>query len=78
MNWDLVWTAFVTVTVGVFAVLEIRGLKADPRGKNYGTLSAALRRWLGIEPAKPRRWWLGSVFGAFWLWFVVHILTPWL
>ncbi|MBP2331238.1 hypothetical protein JOF56_011623 [Kibdelosporangium banguiense] len=78
MNWDVVWGSVLgTFAVG-FAVFETLGLKARNRGEQSGTLTATIRRWLGIDPQAPRRWWLGSLFGAFLAWFFVHILTPWL
>jgi hypothetical protein len=77
VNWDLIWGSVLTGFAAVFLPLELTGTR-DTRGRNYGTLSAALRRWLGIDPPQPRRWWTRVLFGLFLAWFAVHILTPWL
>lgn len=77
MNWDYVWAGVIVTFAAVFVPLELRGTR-DNRGKNYGTLSATLRRWLGIDPPKPRRWPLRIAFTAFLVWFGIHILTPYL
>lgn len=79
MNWDLVWLVFLAVAGIGFGVLEWQGFRDDRDGKkNYGTLSATLRRWLGVDPPAGRRWLLSGVFLAALAVFGVHILTPWL
>jgi hypothetical protein len=78
MNWDLVWGGLLTAGFAAFLPLELLGLKDDGRGKHYGTFSAALRRWGGIEPKAKRRWVFGPMFALLLAWFGVHILTPWL
>lgn len=76
MNWDAVWAVFVGVVILGFGWLEVSSLVVSHGKAN--TLSSKLRRWLGIEPQEPRRWWLGSGFLLFLAWFGIHILTPWL
>jgi hypothetical protein len=77
MNWDIVWGTVLGGFAAVFLPLELTGTR-DTRGKNYGTLSATLRRWLGIDPPLPRRWPLRIGFALLLVWFGIHILTPWL
>jgi hypothetical protein len=71
-------TALVLLVAGFWA-LESPGLKP---GKGSLTLSWTLRRWLGVEPRKPRRYVLVPLFlailsavigGAVWL--AIHILV---
>lgn len=77
MNWDVVWAGVLGAFAVVFLPLELKGT-SDGRGKNYGTLSATLRRWLGIDPPQPRRWWTRIAFALLLTWFGIHILTPYL
>jgi hypothetical protein len=79
VNWDIAWAAVLAGFAAVFVPLELKGTTDWRDGKkNYGTLSATLRRWLGIDPQLPRRWPLRIGFAALLLWFGIHILTPWL
>jgi hypothetical protein len=41
------------------------------------TLTAALRLWLGIQPASKRRWVTSVLFAGFWVWFAGHISLGW-
>lgn len=86
MGQDPEWIAFlitsavvVLLLAGWFWYLEKRGLVPD---KGPLTLSWTLRRWLGIRPRAPRRYFLVPAFialcaavagGAVWL--AVHILV---
>lgn len=73
-----IWT-FVVVAAAVFAYYEGPGLK---RGGEPNTLSAWIRRHLGIEPRNPRRYRLGVAFiltvclagEGFFFWFGYHIV----
>lgn len=70
------WAAWLTATLVSFAVLEAHALKEPLTDeKPSGTLSAALRLWLGIQPAGKRRWIAGGLFAAFWLWLCLHVLA---
>lgn len=72
------WAAWLTATLLSFAVLEAQALREPlTEDKPSGTLSAALRRWLGIAPAGKRRWIASGLFAAFWLWFVGHVAFAW-
>lgn len=77
MNYDLTWGLFLAAATAVFLPLELKGT-SDGRGKNYGTLSATLRRWMGIDPPAPRRWWTRIAFSLALVVFGIHIVTPWL
>jgi hypothetical protein len=83
---DPAWIGWLSATAtalillaGGFWALEAPGLKP---GKGSLTLSWSLRRWLGVEPRKPRRYVLVPAFlailaaivgGAVWL--AIHILV---
>lgn len=83
---DALWIPLILAGLGllgglvmIFFILEIPGLR---RGKQPMTLSASVRRWLGISPRneKRRRWalplflalWLGCI--GFFCWFCYHIV----
>lgn len=58
-----------------FAMLDLALAKGTPKAE--GTLTATLRRWLGIQ---PKRWWrpIGMVIaGGFSVWFFGHIAFNW-
>jgi hypothetical protein len=78
MNWDLAWGAFLGAAGLTFGVLETLGIQARNNGKPTGTLSAALRRWLGLDPVHWRRFLLGPLFAGGLGLLVVHILTAWI
>lgn len=72
MSWSSAWLIWLAVTAVSFGALEWVTLE---RGE---TLSANLRRWLGIDPPKPWRpitipLFAGAV-AAFAAWFVPHIV----
>jgi hypothetical protein len=70
------WAVWLVATVTSFALLEARALREPLTAeKPSGTLSAALRLWIGIQPARPRRWIAGSLFAAFWAWLCLHVLA---
>lgn len=72
------WGVWLTATLVSFTVLEARALREPLTDeKPSGTLSAALRCWLGVQPAHPRRWIAGSLFAGFWGWLCLHILAGW-
>ena len=81
VNLDVIWAAlvaFVGAWLVVFLVVEGYALAT---GRT--TLSAWIRRQLGITPPQPRRAWLAPLFAAvllaFPVWFVPHIegWLPW-
>lgn len=70
------WAVWLGVTVTSFAVLEAQALREPlTTEKPSGTLSAALRLWLGVSPARQRRWIAGSLFAGFWAWLCLHLLA---
>lgn len=77
MNWDLAWGVFLGAAGIGFGVLETLGVRARNSGKPTGTLTAAVRRWLGIDPSHWRRWIFGPLFGVLLGWLGLHMLTPW-
>jgi hypothetical protein len=77
MNWDAIWTTLIGASVAGFAVLETLALRDRARGKPGGTLTAYLKRWIGISPQHWRRWILGPLFGGGLALLGVHILTDW-
>lgn len=77
MNWQLAWQVFIGAAVIGFTSLETGAITTEQPGQDRNTLSANLRRWMGIKPQAPRRWWTRLVFLGFLTWFEVHILTSW-
>lgn len=70
------WAVWLGATLASFLALEARALKQPLTDeKPSETLSAALRWWLGIQPAGRRRWVAGSLFAGFWLWLCLHVLA---
>lgn len=72
MTWEIGWIVWAAFTLASFAVLEWLTIR---RGQ---TLSANLRRWMGVEPRKPWRHigiatFVGAVL-AFVAWFIPHIV----
>lgn len=51
---DAYWVGYSMGTLALFLALELWALKARVDDKPSGTLTAVLRRWLGVS---PRRWW---------------------
>lgn len=68
------WAVWLAATVISFGVMEAHALREPlTEEKPSGTLSAALRWWLGIQPARPRRAVASLLFASFWAWLVLHI-----
>ncbi|PXY33567.1 hypothetical protein BAY59_10825 [Prauserella coralliicola] len=76
-GWDWTWTGLLGGFLAGFAVFETLALRERARGKPGGTLTAYLKRWIGIEPRHWRRWILGPLFGGGLAVLGVHILGPW-
>lgn len=70
MHADKLWAGFLAACFGTFGLIELTGL----RGAQHGTLSDALRRWLGVNPASKRRWLARGVFLGALAGFAIHIL----
>lgn len=72
--WATVWAVWLLVTAISFGVLEWLSWRDD------ATLSAVLRRWLGVDPPRPWRRVAVAVFvnalTAFVAWFVPHVVAP--
>lgn len=51
---DAWWAGWTGLVVVIFLALEIWALRSRVADKPSGTLTATLRRWLGIS---PKRWW---------------------
>lgn len=69
--WDVAWIAWAAVAFLSFLGLEIAALVTRGPGS---TLSAHLRRWLGIDPHRPWAIAGAAVFTGFLAWLVVHIV----
>jgi hypothetical protein len=68
------WILWLTATLLSFLALEAYALRRPLTDeKPSETLTAALRLWLGIQPASKRRWVASVLFAGFWLWFTAHI-----
>ena len=70
------WIVWLSVTAGTFGAGEWWAMRSgSPPGE---TLSANIRKWLGVRPSQPRKRW--TVYGftglivGFAVWFVPHIL----
>lgn len=68
-TWDLAWAAWLTGTVGSFAVLEYLAYHR----RLHPTLSATLRRWMGVDPRASRHVAMKIGFAGFWVWLTVHV-----
>lgn len=68
---DIVWATFVGGATAAFLVTEISGY----RGGRWGTLSAALRRWMGIDPSAKRKAVMRGVAAGGLIAFGIHILA---
>lgn len=68
------WSLWGVGVAGSFAALEITALR-EPMvdGKPRGTLTAVLRRSMGIHPTAPRRWAWSALFIAACAWLAAHI-----
>lgn len=69
-NPNVVWAIWLGLTLAGFGVVE--GLALATKHTNW-TLSATLRRWLGVQPVKPWRWAGVLVFAGFLCWLILHI-----
>ncbi len=69
--WNVAWIAWAGVAFLSFLGLEIAAIVTrGPRS----TLSAYLRRWLGIEPHRPWAVAGAAVFAGFLAWLAIHII----
>lgn len=73
--WGRIWAAYLLAVAIAFGVLEYLGVRSRNRGGECGTLSCALRRWLGLNPVARRRWPGAALFVAFLAWLGTHIIT---
>lgn len=71
------WVYWLSGVVGSFGIIEYIKLQQREPGKPSGTLTAVLRRWLGIDPQHWRRWVLAPLFAGALLVFALHILVGW-
>jgi hypothetical protein len=71
------WAAWLIGVLATFFALEAPALRQRVAEKPSGTLTATMRRWLGIEPAARRRTILGPLFGAFCTYLFGHFLFGW-
>jgi hypothetical protein len=79
IGWLYAAATALIILGGSFWAIESPGLKP---GKGSLTLSYSLRRWLGVEPRKPRRYVLVPAFLAILsaviggvVWLAIHILV---
>ena len=77
MSGDRTWGCWLAATLGAFAVLEARALRTRTVDKPSGTLTATLRRWLGLNPRRGRRFVLGPLFAGFLAYLATHFLLGW-
>ncbi|MFD1145966.1 hypothetical protein [Saccharothrix hoggarensis] len=69
---DAEWGAWLAVSAAVFATLEGHALL---RRVHERTLSATLRRWLGIRPSRWYRAAASAAFLGFLAWLALHIVV---
>lgn len=69
---NLPWIIWVTATLLTFGALEAWALLSD-----RPTLSATLRRWLGIRPPRPWRHVATLALVAGLAWLGIHLTTGW-
>lgn len=74
MNDQTKWAAWLAGTLGTFAVLETKALKARSVDKPSGTLTATMRAWMGLKPRHRRRYLLAPAFAAFCAYLWLHFL----
>lgn len=71
-TWATVWAVWLIAAALSFGILEALSWREK------STLSAVLRRWLGVDPPQPRRRVTVAVFvnalTAFLAWFIPHIV----
>lgn len=72
---DLVWGSYLLAVALGFAILEHAALSQHKKGL---TLSATLRRWLGVHPAREwgafSRWMFSTTMLSTTAWIIYHIL----
>lgn len=70
------WVGWLVLLAGGFAFAETWAIVSRGRG---GTLSEKTRKWLGVDPPRPRRRAALLTFSAalvlFTVWFVPHIVA---
>lgn len=81
MPWDLIWVAILfggfLIPFGVFEIISLRR-GVDPDNPKAHTLTASVRRWAGIAPARWWRWLTIPALAVLFAWLPIHFLTPWL
>lgn len=72
------WLWWLTATLASFIALEAHALREPLTDeKPSETLTAALRYWLGVQPASRRRWIASALFAGFWAWLTGHVVLGW-
>ncbi|MFB9926013.1 hypothetical protein ACFORO_12460 [Amycolatopsis halotolerans] len=74
MDGTVPWSCWLAGTLTAFSILEARALKARQPGKPSGTLTATMRRWLGLKPRRVRRYLLAPLFAGFLGYLWLHFL----
>lgn len=70
------WLVWLAATAASFLALEAHALREPLTDeKPSETLTAALRYWLGVQPASRRRWIASALFAGFWAWFCLHVIA---
>lgn len=72
VNPNLDWLIWLAVTLVSFGIMEGIAIACH---KYEWTLSATLRRWLGVDPKRRWRLLASAAFLGFFVWFCIHILT---
>lgn len=75
-TWSGPWALWLGATVASFVAVESAALYERAQGRTGKTLSATLRRWLGIDPRHSHAVLSTVVASATLLWFGIHILGP--
>lgn len=73
-NPNRTWAAWLIGVLGSFAALEYPALRRRVADKPSGTLTATMRRWLGLNPRARRRFILAPCFAAFVIYLWGHFL----
>lgn len=69
--WTVAWIVWVAVALLSFLGLEVAAVVT---GEPRTSLSAYLRRWLGIDPHRPWAVAGAAVFVGFLAWLAIHVI----
>ncbi|MEV8610286.1 hypothetical protein AB0383_20565 [Amycolatopsis sp. NPDC051373] len=75
MNGNRTWSLWLAGTLVSFAWWERKALLSRIPEKPSETLTATVRRWMGVKPRAPRRFVLVPVFTAFCAYLFLHFVA---